>query len=122
MSKGRLWLGLPGSEVLLPSMNRKFSEEDIEDIREAKTAGGTYVADIVAVKKRFVIAYGTIKNSDLEIIKNIYQQGHVLSFKVEQSDASIKTYSVKRRPFARQRLEMASRWYWDGISLTLDEI
>ena len=58
-----------------------------------------------ARKKEFTISYGVIKQSDLDILLELYETGEFLSFKIERQDGIIDTYEVKMKPFSRERLK-----------------
>ena len=122
MTQGRIWLGRPGMEILMPHLNRTFVEQDTEISTKSRTASGRLVEDIVAVKKVFNITYGTLKDEDLEALKELYKIGDMLSLKVERNSGNIETYTVKMSPFNRQRLIIATRWYWNGVTITLEEV
>lgn len=119
---GRIWLGSRGSEKLLPSLNRRYYEEDMEIAKTARTASGRLVTDVITVKKVIKIIYGTMKDSDLALLRQIYGFNGPMSLKVERSDGGINSYTVKMSPFSRQRLILATRWYWEGVTIQLEEI
>lgn len=118
----KIWLGRAGAEVLMPRLNRTFNEQDIEISVKSRTASGRYVEDVTTVKKNFTISYGTMKEADLEILKELYRIGTILSLKVQRSNGVIETYTVKMNPFSRQRLKIASNWYYDGVTILLEEV
>lgn len=122
MSKGRIWLGNEGAEVLLSNIGRSFTEEDIEITRENTTASGKLVIDVIRVKKRFIIEYSRTTNEVMETLKSIYEIGGILSLKVERYDGTVDTYKVKMRPFSRRRIIMATKWFWENISIELEEV
>lgn len=118
----RLWLGNSGEEILLPRYNLRFQESDSEITREGRTASGRLVIDVAARKKTFTLSYGTLDNESYETLKAIYSINNIMSFKVERSNEIIEIYEVRMKPFSRQRLLLATRWYWDGITIVLEEI
>jgi len=120
----RIWLGLPGNEQLLPAMGRKLSVEDFEITNENRTASGKLVRDVTAVKKRFMIDYSFVTNDILTQLRQLYQLGikNNLSLKIEQENGEIEQYEVVFRPFSRSRYLAGSKWYWEGISVTLEEV
>lgn len=122
---GRIWLGRYGSEILLPHFNRAFHEGELELGKKRRTASGRKVIDITSIKKKFTVTYSIIKEADINILKQIYEiyltDGY-LSMKIENSDNTIQEYMVEMEPFTRQRSIKANRWYWEGISIVLEEI
>lgn len=118
----RIWLGLPGEEKLLPAENRTFREREVEDTREAHTASGKLIIDVVTVKKVFTLTYETITGSDLEVLNEIINLSAFLSLLIEREDGAIDTYTVKARPFSRTRyLASGLSWLWSDLSITLEE-
>ena len=120
----RIWLGLPGNEQLLPAMGRKLSVEDFEITNENRTASGKLVRDVTAVKKRFKIDYSFVTNDILTQLRQLYELGinNNLNLKIEQEDSSIDEYEVVFRPFSRSRYLIGNKWFWEGISIELEEV
>ena len=120
----RIWLGLPGDEQLLSEMGRKLSEEDIEIAKERRSASGKLTREITAVKKIFKLSYGFVTNAVLTQLRQLYQLGlsNNLSLKIEQEDNSIETYEVVFRPFSRSRYLIGNKWFWEGITVELEEV
>lgn len=120
----RIWLGLPGNEQLLPAMGRKLSVEDFEITNENRTASGKLVRDVTAVKKRFKINYNFVTNDILTQLRQLYELGinNNLNLKIEQEDSSIDEYEVVFRPFSRSRYLIGNKWFWEGISVELEEV
>ena len=120
----RIWLGLPGNEQLLPAMGRKLSVEDFEITNENRTASGKLVRDVTAVKKRFKIDYSFVTNDILTQLRQLYELGinNNLNLKIEQEDGAIDEYEVVFRPFSRSRYLLGGKWYWQNISIELEEV
>ena len=121
----RIWLGTPGNEQLLPAMGRRFAEEDFEaKVMERRVASGRLVKEVSAVKKRFRLDYSFVTNAILKQLKELYQSGlrNNLNLKIEQEDGSIEEYEVVFRPFSRSRYLIGDKWYWEGISIELEEV
>ena len=120
----RIWLGLPGNEQLLPAMGRKLSVEDFEILKEARTASGRLVREIIDVKRRFKLDYSFVTNAILEQLRQLYQLGikNNLSLKIEQENGEIEQYEVVFRPFSRSRYLIGNKWFWEGISIELEEV
>ena len=120
----KIWLGLPGNEQLLPAMGRKLSVEDFEITNENRTASGKLVRDVTAVKKRFKIDYSFVTNNILTQLRQLYELGinNNLNLKIEQEDSSIDEYEVVFRPFSRSRYLIGNKWFWEGISIELEEV
>lgn len=112
-----LWL----NEVLIPNMARSLKESDFEITREDRTASGRLVVDVIAVKKRFQLAFTTITDDLANQLLDISLTS-VLNFQVERRNGSIDSYWVKVRPFSRDRLIVGSIWLQQGISIELEEV
>ena len=121
----RIWLGTPGNEQLLPTMGRRFAEEDFEaKVMERRVASGRLVKEVSAVKKRFRLDYSFVTNAILKQLKELYHSSlrNNLNLKIEQEDGSIEEYEVVFRPFSRSRYLIGDTWYWEGISIELEEV
>lgn len=120
----RIWLGLSGNEQLLPEMGRRLNVEDFEIAKEERTASGRLVRDVIAVKKRFKIDYRFVTNAILEQLRQIYLSGigKSLRLKIEREDSTIEECEIAFRPFSRSRYLVGKQWFWEGISIELEEI
>ncbi len=114
----RIWL----NNTELSPMGRKLTMEDIEISKEARTASGRLVSDISAVKKRFTLSYSFVTNEILEQLSSLYQASGTKILKIEKEDKSTEEYRVKFRPFSRARYLIGRNWYWENISIELEEI
>ena len=120
----RIWLGTPGNEQLLPTMGRRFAVEDFEISKERRAASGRLIKEVTDVKKIFTLEYSFVTNAILKQLKELYQSGirSNLNLKIEQEDGSIEEYEVVFRPFSRSRYLIGDTWYWEGISIELEEV
>ena len=120
----RIWLGTPGNEQLLPAMGRRLAIEDFEISKERRTASGRLIKEVTDVKKRFTLEYSFVTNAILKQLKELYQSGihNNLNLKIEQEDGTIEEYEVVFRPFSRSRYLIGDTWYWEGISIELEEV
>ncbi len=114
----RIWI----NDVELSPMGRSLTIEDIEISREDRTASGRLVSDVIAVKKKFTINYSFITNEILEQLSNLYNASGTKILKIEQENGSTQEYRVRFRPFSRSRYLIGKKWFWEGISLELEEI
>jgi hypothetical protein len=123
MTGGRLWLGVSGAEILLDPYGRSFFEKDIAIKREGRTASGKLVADVVATKKAFSVAWEKMPESTMDELLALYALGEDLSFLVERADTTIDSFTVRFQPFGRKRfLSRAEYALWDGEAVVLDEV
>lgn len=108
--------------VELPTMSRSFSESEIEITREDRTASGRLVIDVIAVKKAFTIQYDIITDEMLSVINEVYRLGSLLNFVVERENGQIDEYTVRLHPYSRDRFILGDDWFWEGITLELEEV
>lgn len=118
----KIWLGRQGYEEELSPMGRKLTEADFEITREGRTTSGKLVIDVIATKKKFTLNYSTITGTVLAQLASLYELGGILNLKIEQQDASINEYQVKFRPFSRARYLVGNEWFWENITLELEEV
>ena len=121
----KIWLGPKGNEQLLPAMGRlPLVEETLEFARENRTASKRLVREVEAVKMTFKISYEIVTNETLQLLKQLYLQGtrQNLNLKIEQEDSSIDEYEVVIRPFGRSRYLLGGKWYWQNITIELEEV
>jgi|GEM_PF-1553823 len=121
----KIWLGLPGNEQLLPATGRlPLYEEPVEYARENRTASKRLVREVEAVKMTFKISYEIVTNETLQLLKQLYLQGlqQNLNLKIEQEDGAIDEYEVVFRPFSRSRYLLGGKWYWQNITIELEEV
>lgn len=124
-AQGRFWLGLSGAETEFNPDGITVTTEDKEIAREDRVANGDLVIDVIAVKKVFSLKLDALMGQDLmETMLALYTSGvsEVLSFILENENASTTTYSVKFRPFTRTTLLKKDRWLWEGVTFTLEEV
>jgi hypothetical protein len=119
---GEIYLGLLGSECLLGAHDRKFSIQQREIGREERTADGTLVIDIIAVKKIFILKYASIDQSELLFFQQLYDLRQKLSLLVYDSDTIYYGYSVVMRPFDQTRLLAVAGGVWEDVTITLEQV
>jgi len=108
--------------VELPTMSRSFSESEIEITREDRTASGRLVIDVIAVKKTFTVQYAIVTEEILSVINEVYKLGNPLNFVVERKSGELDEYTVRLHPYSRDRLILGDDWFWEGITLELEEV
>lgn len=122
---GQFWLGESGSETLFQPDGFSITIEDQEFAREGRVANGDLVIDVLAVKKKFTIAYTTAVGQDaLDELVSIYTTGVTtpLSLILEEEDESTTTYTVKFRPISRTRMLAKDTWLWNPVTFQLEEV
>jgi len=119
--EGRFWLGTAGSETLFETGWTAFSETEIPFTREGRTANGSLVIDILAIKKLFTLTYAVMTQDTLDDLMTEYDKGEMLSLIVEREGGGTDTYTVRFRPIARTRLDARGDWLWQGATFQLEE-
>lgn len=120
--EGRLWLGTLGAETLFSTGWSSLAETDLEFSREARTANGSLVVDVIATKKLFSLTYAAMEQATLDALLVEYDRGETLSLLVERADGTVDAYTVKFRPISRVRLLAMDAWLWRGVTFQLEEV
>jgi hypothetical protein len=120
---GEVSLGRVGFEVSLPREGLRFRTSKAEILTEERTANGTLVSDLRAVKHHFEIAYDPMcTGTTLDILEDIYDYHEELSLIVNNEDATNTTYTVVMRPLSVARELVRDIWLWSGVNIILDEV
>jgi hypothetical protein len=112
-------LGLIGSEVEIQEPDG-FSIDPFEIAREARTASGLLVKDIIAVKNRYTLSYEGFNPEDTIHIKDLLMSGQKLNFIYDDSGVEEQAY-VYIKSFPRE-LFVHDYNYSKNITITLEEI
>jgi len=118
---GRLQLGQVGAEITLPILELKFTEADLDLMREGRVASGKLVMDKIARKKIFSIDYEYIEGPDLENIIYLFDLNESLNFIITDRDESTRSYTVRFHPFSRRRWWTRDNWWWRDVTIVLEE-
>jgi hypothetical protein len=123
VSAGDVSLGLLGAEFVLPRAGMRLTWADTEITNEQRTADGTLVSDLRAVKRHWEIPFDPlILGSDLDAFITLYDLHADLSLLVANEDTTISAYTVKLRPLSVARELVREIWLWSGAKIVLDEI
>lgn len=122
MALGDIYLGAVGSEVLLTPFGRTLTIKDNELSREARTANGRLVKDIITVKKQFTLEYSDIDGDKLDDLITISELQDELSLIVYSTETLHDHYTVLMKPLDRKRLLLLSPGIWSNVSVVLDEV
>ena len=120
-----IYLGVSGSEDLLPTNNRKLDIEDFEVSQDLRTADGTLYKYVANIKHRFTISYKSIIGSDLKILTDIYALKTTLNLKVERREAE-GTYDeydvIFTKGLPRSLSQAFGNWRYENVSFMLEEV
>lgn len=127
-TKGEIYL----DGTLLTAYGRTFSQSVTEISREARTASGKLVQDIIASKKVFTLAYSFIDGNDLQVFEDFYaeQATHRLEFYFESTTTTTTTddptyhvaYTVIMRPIDKTRTLLISDGLWSNVKIVFEEV
>lgn len=131
--KGDIYLGVLGSEILLPAGGRVYEVTPEEIGREERTASGRLVSDFVAEKKKFLLDHSLMDGDDLAAIIALYDLHQELSLLVYYADQPESTttpedgdyydaYTVLMRPVPRKRLLLTGVGLWENVPIELNEV
>ena len=123
MSTGNIYLGPLGSEALLVRAGLRFAYADSEITNEQRTADGTLVSDLRAVKRHFEIGYDPqTTGTNLDTLLALYDLHAELSLLINNEDDSESSYTVVMRPLSVSRALVREIWLWNGAKIVLDEV
>lgn len=122
MSAGDISLGILGGETALNRAGLHFTYLDTEIINEQRTADGTLVSDLRAVKRHWEVKYDLIEGADLDALLALYDLHQELSLLVNNQDGTTTSYTVVFRPLNVARELVRDVWLWSGATVVLDEV
>jgi hypothetical protein len=120
--KGDIFLGPAGAEQLLSPFGRQLTIADTELSRQERSSNGTLRKEIIAVKKKFTLAYSLIDGADLIGLVNLYNTFSELSLKIYKDDVNFDSYTVLMNPIDRTRALLSSTGLWSGVSVEMEEV
>jgi len=106
----------------LTPFGREFQEADDLITREERAADGTLRRDIIAMKKRFTLAYETIDGDKIDLFEELLLKKAPFPFSVERRNGSFETYSVLLQPFSRARLSARGHGLLSGFTAEFVEV
>jgi hypothetical protein len=142
---GDIYLGVAGSELLLPGIGREYSERDIELSRQDRTASGRLVRDIIATKKAFSLRYSMIDGeaaegqecglndlyylyslqTELSLIVHYYTPAAGTTTTTTPAPGTplrIGRYTVLMQPIERTRILAIGTGLWGNVTVELEEV
>jgi hypothetical protein len=128
--KGTIILGLPTggeSQWILSPFGRKMKVEDIQQVREERTASGKLVRDIISTKKKITLSWTEMDGADLDNLLTIYgYQAELIFYDYYLNDLA-NSYTVLMDPISRERLLLADdegydTGLWANIEVVLNEV
>jgi len=123
MSIGDISIGLLGAESAISRAGMRFSYADSEITNEQRTADGTLVSDLRAVKRHFEMSFDPMTTgTNLDIILALYDLHAELSLIVDNETGADSTYTVVMRPLSVAREMIRDIWLWSGAKIILDEV
>jgi hypothetical protein len=122
MNAGEIYLGISGNEILLYDGSRTVTPERIEIVKSNRTLSGRLVEDVIRVYTNHTIEYEFIPAEAFEDLQDLYNLGQHLNLIIVDRNGSPISYTVKMHPVNGKRSLWGSTWFYDGVSVLLEEI
>ena len=123
MKPGDVYLGLKGSESLLPAYGgRKITPKFKEILREQETITGAIVSDLIGVRPAWIISYDLLYGPDVETMKSLYDLHSELNLITVNRQGVAEEYTVVLRPISPTRETIRDDWEWSGVALELEAV
>ena len=122
MALNDIKLGALASEVLLTPFERTLSEGFADLTRDAQTASGRNVRDIIAVKRFWTLEWQYITEENLAAIRGLYDLKTELSLLITRPNFTVSSYTVLIKPFSWKRARGFGMRYWEGVTLDIVEV
>jgi len=111
----------------LSEMERQFRPKAEQLGTRKRTANGSLVINVLAVKNNFDITYKYIRLTDYNTIKDLWETGGVYELRVEQEDGGYDTYQVAFDPtiqgeYWRKVNHPSMGWVYQNVSFRLEEV
>lgn len=114
-------LGLPGNEISLPEPT-DITETPIEIKREARTADGSLVTDIIAVKYVYTLTYVYLTYEEMESIESIItDMGNRLNLVIKKKNRT-ETISVRVSLPPKKLVLAYGPWGYENITIIMEAI
>lgn len=128
--KGSIVVGLGppyGGEYqfTLSPFGRKLKIEDVQQVREERTASGKLVRDIISTKKKITITYSEIDGNDLDTLLTIYGYQSELILRNYYLDDEAEEWTVLMDPIERERILLADTYgieLWGNVTVVFNEV
>lgn len=121
MALNDIYLGLLGSETLLPAGSRTLSIKEIELGREKRAYDGTLRKDIRAVKHEITLEYEYMVHADYIIMQGIRDLQEELSLKITTLTEE-RTFTVFIDPISITRAIAVRAGLWRNMTIVLKEV
>lgn len=120
-------LGLPASEITLPTLARSLSSFDYETVSIAgRAADGTRHEDFIAIKREWSITYSILSEANLATIFSIWElqftNTQFLSLIITDQAGGESTFTVRMSAPQTGALIQREIYYYNNVSFTLEEV
>jgi hypothetical protein len=110
----------------LPAFGRKLKIEDIQQVREERTASGKLVRDVISTKKKITLNYTEMSGIDLAYFLAYYEYFDELRLQIYYLDDFYNEYTVLMDPIERERILLADlaelSELWGNITVVFHEV
>lgn len=120
-------LGMPASEITLPTLARSLSSFDYETVSIAgRAADGTRHEDFIAIKREWSILYSVLSETNLATIFSIWElqftNTQFLSLLITDQSNTQSAFTVRMSAPQAGSLIQRDVYYYNNVSFTLEEV
>jgi hypothetical protein len=107
--KGTIILNDPETESanIITAFGRKLKIEDVQQVREERTASGKLVRDVISTKTKITVTFSEMDSSDLSDLLYFYNMQRELIIQIYNSETVYSEYTVLMDPIERERILLA---------------
>lgn len=105
-TKGTIIINDPETETanIITAFGRKLKIEDVQQVREERTASGKLVRDIISTKTKITLTFSEMDSSDLSDLLYFYNLQRELTIQIFPEDNIYTEYTVLMDPIERERI------------------
>lgn len=107
--KGTIIINDPETETanIISPYGRKLKIENIQQVREERTASGKLVRDVISTKTKITLTFSEMESSDLSDLLYFYNLQRELIIQIYNSETIYSEYTVLMDPIERERILLA---------------
>lgn len=120
-------IGIPASEITLPTLARSLSSFDYETVSIAgRAADGTRHEDFIAIKREWSILYSVLSETNFATIFSIWElqftNTQFLSLLITDQANTQSAFTVRMSAPQAGPLIQRDIYYYNNVSFTLEEV
>jgi hypothetical protein len=107
--KGTIIINDPETETanIISPFGRKLKIENVQQVREERTASGKLVRDVISTKTKITLTFSEMDSSDLSNLLYFYNMQRELIIQIYNSETVYSEYTVLMDPIERERILLA---------------